>query len=158
MRSRLPALLLATVTLAGAAGCGEGDRPDRPAAAAPAATSDAAGRGVVFPTVAPADVAADVRAGRTLLVDVREAGEWDAGRAPKAMHVPLADVERRLGEIRARADGRPVAFICRTGRRSAQAATIASAGGLPEVLNVDGGMSAWASAGLPLVPRDGRVA
>lgn len=153
MRPRLPALLLATAALAAAAGCGGTDTPDRPAVAA-----ETTGERVAVATVSPAEIAPAVRAGRTLLVDVREPAEWEAGRAPKAMHVPLADVARRLGEIRARAAGRPVAFICRTGRRSAMAARTAVAGGLPDVTNVDGGMGAWARAGLPLTPRDGRVA
>jgi rhodanese-related sulfurtransferase len=108
-------------------------------------------------TVAAAEVGPDVAAGRTLLVDVREADEWDAGRAPRAIHVPLAEVERRLGEIERAAAGRPIVFICRSGRRSAQAARIAAAGGLEPVSSVDGGMEAWVDAGLPLRPRDGTV-
>lgn len=152
MRSYRLALLLGTVALAGAAGCGGDDMPAvRPAAET---TSERAAPA----TVTPAQIAPRVRAGDVLLVDVREPGEWEAGRAPRALHVPLADVERRLGEIRTRADGRPVAFICRTGRRSEQAAKIAAFGGLTDVTNVDGGMSGWVEAGLPLVPRDGRVA
>lgn len=142
-------LVAAAVALGGCGGSDAAPPPPPEQAKAPAAA---------FPTVSPAQVAPDVRAGRTLLVDVREDREWQVGRAPGAMHVPLADVERRLGEIRARARGRRVAFVCRTGRRSAQAAAIAVAGGLVRVLNVDGGMSAWVRAGLPLVPRDGRVA
>ena len=91
-------------------------------------------------------------------MDVREDGEWAAGRARDAIHVPLAGVERELSRLRARAAGRPIAFVCRTGRRSAQAAHLAVDAGIAEVINVDGGMSAWAAAGLPLIPAGGRVA
>jgi len=147
----LVALLLAAVLLA--AGCGgdpatgEADRPAAPArAAAPG-----------FATVTPAAIAPRAAAGEVLLVDVREDAEWDAGRAPDAVHVPLADVPRELPALRERADGRPIAFICRTGRRSAQAAQAAVDAGVPEVINVSGGMGAWVSAGLPLVPRGGTV-
>ena len=109
-------------------------------------------------TVTPRDVAADVAAGRVLLVDVREDAEWAAGRAPDAVHVPLSDVAERLEELDRVRGERPLAFVCRTGRRSAQAARTAVEGGLEDVLHVDGGMSAWVRAGLPLVPPDGRVA
>jgi rhodanese-related sulfurtransferase len=108
--------------------------------------------------VAPEDVAADVAAGRVLLVDVREDREWAAGRAPRAVHVPLAELEGRLEELDRRRGERPVAFVCRTGRRSAQAARLAVEAGLDDVLDVRGGMGAWARAGLPLQPRGGRVA
>jgi len=108
--------------------------------------------------VAPQDVAADVAANRVLLVDVREDGEWAAGRAPGAVHVPLAELEGRLDELDRRRGDRPLAFVCRTGRRSAEAARLAVEAGLDDVLDVQGGMGAWVRAGLPLVPRDGRVA
>jgi rhodanese-related sulfurtransferase len=108
--------------------------------------------------VAPSELAADVAAGRVLLVDVREDGEWRAGRAPRAVHVPLAELEGRLDELDRRRGDRPLAFVCRTGRRSAQAARLAVEAGLDRVLDVRGGMGAWVAAGLPLVPPGGRVA
>ena len=110
-----------------------------------------------FKTTTPEAIGDRVAAREVLLVDVREDEEWQAGRAPDAVHVPLAGVEGRLDEIGERAAGRPVAFICRTGRRSAEAAQTAVDGGLDGVINVDGGMEAWAQAGLPLRPRDGEI-
>lgn len=121
-------------------GCG-----DDGAAPAAAAVAPAAG----FETVSIAEIAPRVQAGEVLLVDVREDDEWVAGHAPTAVHIPLATVGDRLGEIAESADGRPVAFICRTGNRSAQASRVATDGGLGSVINVDGGMDAWGRAGLP---------
>ncbi len=138
MRALRLLLALAAVTaLAALAGCGGQERAR---------------------LVAPEEVAADVAAGRVVLVDVREEREWAAGRASGALHVPLAELPGRLEELDRRRDGRPLAFVCRTGRRSAQAARLAVEAGLDDVLDVRGGMGAWARAGLPLVPRDGRVA
>jgi rhodanese-related sulfurtransferase len=127
------------------AGCFSGDEPDR------------GSRQATFETVTPADVAPRVESGEVLLVDVREDAEWAAGRAPGAMHVPLDAVAGQLEQVRKAAAGRPVAFICRSGRRSAEAARIAAESGLPGVINVDGGMSGWVDAGLPIRPRKGRV-
>ncbi|HYF28329.1 MAG TPA: rhodanese-like domain-containing protein [Baekduia sp.] len=93
----------------------------------------------------------------SLLVDVRERAEWDAGHARQALHVPLGGVPARLAELEAEADGRPVVFICRSGARSARAARTAVEGGLREVRHGGGGMAAWTAAGLPLAPAAGRV-
>jgi rhodanese-related sulfurtransferase len=143
------ALLAASATaLLGAPGCGGDDPPSKPAAERTASR---------FATVSPQQIAPRVEAGEVLLVDVREQAEWDAGRAPGAVHIPLAEVGERLDEIRERADGRPVAFICRSGNRSAQASRIAVDGGVDGVINVDGGMGAWAAAKLPLVPASGTI-
>lgn len=120
-------------------------------------TGTAAKPGVGYRTVGPATIASRVARGEVLLVDVRERGEWRAGHAPRAVHVPLAQVGARLTEIDRRRGSRAVAFICRSGRRSAEASRIAVKGGLPEVVNVAGGMGAWSTADLPLVPPGGRI-
>ena len=51
------------------------------------------------------------------LVDVREQQEWDLGHAPDAIHIPLAQVESRLGELPA---SRPLVIVCRSGARSSR--------------------------------------
>jgi len=51
-----------------------------------------------------------------VLLDVRQLDEWQVGHAPRAQHVPLGQLETRLGEIPA---GRPIIAVCRSGRRSA---------------------------------------
>lgn len=151
MRTVLLALAIAPTILL--AGCGdpEGNSSEtgraRPASPEP-----------TFQTVEVDDVAEEVEAGEVLLVDVRTDEEWQAGRAARAMHVPLDEVEERLDEIDRAAGDRPVAFICRSGRRSAEAAGIAVGAGIEEVVNVDGGMQAWVDEGLPLDPAGGTVA
>jgi rhodanese-related sulfurtransferase len=136
---------LALMLALGLTGCMGGDSSDRNAP--PARVTQ----------TTPAEIAPRVETGEVLLVDVREDEEWVAGRARDAMHVPLATVGAQLEQIRRTAAGRPVAFICRSGRRSAEAAQVAVEAGMTEVLNVDGGMGAWVGAGLPIQPRKGRV-
>ena len=83
------------------------------------------------------------------LIDVRDHHEWAAGHIDGARSVPLdqlrADPERELV-----ADA-PVIFICAKGARSLTAAKLAERLGFATVYNVDGGTTAWARAGLPLV-------
>ena len=93
--------------------------------------------------------------GSLLLVDVRELEEWDAGRAPGGVHIPLSLLDSRWDELAAA--GRTIAFVCRSGQRSAFAALVAERARVPAV-NVAGGMQAWARAGLPMEPEGARVA
>jgi len=90
-------------------------------------------------------------AGQDLLLDVREQDEWQAGHAPGALHIPLSTLGSRVDELPAA--GRIMA-ICRMGGRS-RTATGALIGAGFHVVNVEGGMLAWAAEDLPIVADDG---
>ena len=88
-----------------------------------------------------------------LLLDVREDDEWEAGHAPKAQHLPLGRVEAEAGSL---PKDQPIVAICRVGGRSEKAAVALKAAGF-DVVNLAGGMRAWAAAGQPVVKDDGEV-
>ena len=100
--------------------------------------------------------AVDVKLAATLqiqgafLLDVREPSEFAEVHARDAMLIPLGQLPSRLNEI-AQYKDKPVAVICRSGRRSAQGAEILRKAGFTQVANVEGGTNAWVSAGLPVV-------
>lgn len=81
-----------------------------------------------------------------LLLDVREKGEWDAGHAPKAKHIPLGTLGSKLGTLR---QDRTVIVVCRSGNRSSRACAMLTEAGF-DAHNLKGGMHAWQSAGLPM--------
>jgi len=85
-----------------------------------------------------------------LLLDVREPDEYAAVHAVNAKLIPLGEVGARLKEIEAYKD-KPVAVICRSGRRSAQAVSLLKESGFTQVVNVEGGTSAWVQAGLEVI-------
>jgi rhodanese-related sulfurtransferase len=85
------------------------------------------------------------------LLDVREDDEWAAGHAPGARHIPLGQLGARAAEV---PQDELVYVICRSGRRSAQAAQ-ALAGAGWRTVNVAGGMEDWAAAGRPMVADSG---
>lgn len=93
-----------------------------------------------------AEVAAELAAGRILLVDVREPAETAQERIPGSMLLPLSAFD--LTAI-PDPNGREVVFSCRTGRRSIRASEIAQAAGLPYRSHLAGGIVAWKAAGLP---------
>lgn len=79
---------------------------------------------------------------RLLLVDVREPAEWDAGRLPGSVHIPLATLPQRMGEIPA--DVTPV-FICALGGRSMAACRLFSAVRDGDAVNLAGGVVEWSN-------------
>ena len=76
------------------------------------------------------------------LLDVRENDEWDAGHAPGAVHIPLGTLGDRAAEV---PQDQKVYVVCRSGGRSAQAATALNQAGW-DAVNVAGGMQDWAGS------------
>ena len=97
--------------------------------------------------------AVDAESGQTqhLLLDVREADEWEAGHAPSAQWVPLGELEGARFKLPM---NRRVVCVCRSGVRSARATETLKDWGF-EAANMTGGMKAWAASGLPVVRDDG---
>jgi rhodanese-related sulfurtransferase len=69
------------------------------------------------------------------------------------VHIPLAELPSRLGELPDSDDG-TLAVVCRMGGRSARAVAWLVQQGF-DVANVDGGMLAWDRAGKQLVAASG---
>ena len=99
------------------------------------------------PGIDPATAAEGAAGGTMLLVDVRETDEYVAVRSVHAEHVPLGSLGAQVERLAAA--GKPVAFVCRSGSRSAMATRMARKAGV-EAHNVSGGMIAWEAKGLPV--------
>jgi rhodanese-related sulfurtransferase len=87
-----------------------------------------------------------------LVVDVREANEWSTGHIPDARHIALGQLEKRLHEIEKFKD-RPVIVCCASGVRSANACKQLRKAGFSQVFNLNGGVSSWGDANLPLTTK-----
>ncbi len=85
------------------------------------------------------------------LLDVREPDEWLAGHIAGAQHIPLGELRERLAEV---PKERTVLAICRHGNRS-EAATRGLRTLGYTVENLEGGVTAWKRAGLPLEAEGG---
>ena len=101
--------------------------------------------------VEPAEVNDLARRGAVVL-DVRETSEWDDGHAPGARHVPIGSLGGQLDSL---PRDRVLVVVCRSGHRSARATAVLRRSGF-DAVNLDGGMQAWAAAGLPVASTDGR--
>lgn len=85
-----------------------------------------------------------------VLVDVRQPEGFTAcpGHLPGAVNVPLAELPHRVGELAARRQ--PIVLVCKTDRRSLQAAAQLLATGLRDVAVLRGGTEGWHRQGLAL--------
>lgn len=93
--------------------------------------------------VGRAELARERAQGPVALVDVRFPGEWAQGAIPGAVHIPLDQLEERLGEIPR--EGR-VAVYCQSGLRSSTAASLLEQAGFGDVIDLAGGYSGWSAA------------
>jgi rhodanese-related sulfurtransferase len=99
-----------------------------------------------IPQLTPAQAADRTEA---VLLDVREAEEVLEGRIAGSTHIPLGQLAARAVELH---PGRPVITVCRSGRRSSQAAQFLAAQGY-DVADLAGGMTAWTADGRPVITR-----
>lgn len=84
-----------------------------------------------------------------VVIDVREPHEYSSGHVPGATLIPVNSVFARREEL---PKDKKIVFVCAVGQRSALAAELAAAAGLPpdKLFNLDGGTEAWKKAGQPV--------
>lgn len=82
------------------------------------------------------------------LIDVRNQSEWDAGKIENANHLMLGVLVDHLDEL---PKDKTYLLQCRSGARSAIAASLLQANGFKNVMNVKGGYTAWTTQKFPVV-------
>jgi hydroxyacylglutathione hydrolase len=80
------------------------------------------------------------------VIDVRNAGELEAGGIPGSVHIPLAELARRIDEVPTE---RPLVAYCASGWRSSVAASFLRHRGLSDASDLAGGFAAWETLQLP---------
>ncbi len=91
----------------------------------------------------PAELAARIRAGEDWQVlDVREPWELGIASLADAFVIPMNQVPNRHGELDRE---RPLAVLCHSGMRSYRVAAWLQQNGFRQVVNVAGGIDAWAA-------------
>ncbi|WP_251129212.1 rhodanese-like domain-containing protein [Exiguobacterium sp. ERU653] len=74
------------------------------------------------------------------LLDVREVSEYEGGHIAGAVNAPLSSLDATQLSY---PKDEPIYVICRSGNRSAQAATQLQDAGYTEIYDVSGGMISW---------------
>jgi rhodanese-related sulfurtransferase len=90
--------------------------------------------------------------GKSLIVDVREPGEYAAGCLPGAVNIPRGVLEFKIGahpDFQGRFTANIVVY-CQTGGRSALATEALQKLGYSGAVSMAGGFSAWSESGKPV--------
>ena len=77
------------------------------------------------------------------LIDVREWGELQYGMLTNAIHIPMKMITARINVLKQLKDT-PIVLICRSGKRSNQVGQYLECAGFNDIINLTGGMNAWA--------------
>ena len=85
-----------------------------------------------------------------LLLDVRDAKDYEAGHIIEARNIPAAEVASRVDSLK-KFKEKPVIVYCDGGFTSAGAARALRASGFPKVVTLNGGLNSWRQDNLPLV-------
>ena len=80
------------------------------------------------------------------VLDVRQPEEFQHGHIASAKLIPLGELRRRMKEL---PQGREIVCVCASGNRSRSAAKVLSKEGFT-VFDMQGGMTAWRHAKLPV--------
>jgi len=97
-----------------------------------------------IPVIAPDEVEERLRSG-SLLIDVREANEWSAGRIAGSELKPMSEINDWYPDL---PRDQEIIIYCRTGQRSGQVVrALVEQADFANVFNMTGGIVAWARAG-----------
>ena len=83
-----------------------------------------------------------------VVLDVRTVSEYESGHLEGAINIPVEVLGGRLSELNTDDE---LLVYCRTGNRSTTAVGILRENGYDRVYHMDGGITAWMSAGFPTV-------
>lgn len=102
------------------------------------------------PVVPPADAADLLKADPAVrLLDVRTPSEFESVHIRGAYNLPLDRLGEHAREIRGVGD--PLLLVCQSGQRARKAEEVLKAIGLESLHVLDGGVTGWVAAGLPVV-------
>ena len=85
-----------------------------------------------------------------VVLDVRDDAEFAAGHITDAKHIPLAQLDTRINEIR-RFKDKAILVNCQAGARSSKACDVLRKHEFSKIYNLQGGLNAWEQAKLPVV-------
>lgn len=137
------AVLAVVFVFFGIGGCSDNKGAEKSGGAAQASVA-----GPVFRSISPQEAKSLMgQRPELLLVDLRDPQELYEGYISGSQLVPFMDIARGRLTLPA---GRPLLLICAVGGRSYAVGQYFYRQGYPEIYNLQGGISAWKKAGLPV--------
>lgn len=110
-------------------------------------------------TVTPATAAEELASGSAVLLDVRQSGEWEHGHIDGSVPAPRGLLEFFADPTSPRHHeqldpARRTIVICHSGARAALAAATLQDMGYQDVTVLEGGLTGWTEAGLPVTEHE----
>ncbi|MEY4553108.1 MAG: hypothetical protein RL099_1436 [Bacteroidota bacterium] len=99
-----------------------------------------------------------INAGGVQVLDVRTAGEYNGGHLKNVLQADWTDKAQFAERTKYLDKNKTLLVYCAGGGRSAQAAVWLQEQGFKEVVNLQGGITAWNAASKPVVRQEGVVA
>lgn len=100
-------------------------------------------------SLTPAQATLLINRDQVKVVDVREPDEFASGHLPDALNIPLSQLATRHSELEGFKEF-PLLVYCASGGRAARACSDLTKRGFGKLHHLDGGVSAWQKAGLPV--------
>lgn len=104
------------------------------------------------PAVSPQRAVNLVNSEEGVFLDVRDGKEFKKGHIVDALHIPLAQLATRMGELDKYKE-KPVIVVCKMGQSAAGATKQLRANGFERAHKMTGGMMEWATLKLPVVEK-----
>ena len=102
-----------------------------------------------FKALRPGELTALVNRDNALVVDLRPSADFDKGHIPGSKNVQMSQFDPENKQLAA-ARSLPVVLVCRSGQTAGTAASRLRKAGFERVHILDGGITAWQQADLPL--------
>ncbi len=102
-----------------------------------------------FSSLTPAGAIALMNNEDVVLLDVREPAETTIGKITKAIQIPVSSIAQRIGEMDKYKDKNVIVY-CKSGTRSSIACRALNKAGFEKVYSLNGGLTAWQDAHLPI--------
>ena len=104
----------------------------------------------MLPALSPQRALEMFKNGEVRLIDIRESSEYAEKFIPGARLIPLSAIATQDLKDTSAPD-KPLVFFCHSGNRTAKAAErLERLAGSGKAFQIEGGMSAWETAGLPV--------
>lgn len=103
-----------------------------------------------FKTLRPAEATALINRDNALVIDLRAIADFEKGHIPGSKNVLMSQFDPENKQL-APAKALPVVLVCKTGQTANDAAKRLRKAGFSQVFVLDGGITGWQQADLPLV-------
>jgi rhodanese-related sulfurtransferase len=86
------------------------------------------------------------------ILDIRTVEEFKAGHIPNSKHLPLSELDSGLKQAKIDSN-KPIILVCLSGNKANTALAKLKKAGCKDVVCMEGGISAWNQAGMPLIKK-----